>query len=131
MITISLKTDSDIPMYIQIYEYIKKEILAGRLSAPEKLPSARSLAAHLQVSRSTVDTAYEQLVAEGYVDAREKRGYFVNSITHMAGFTDSVVPDFSTESIYLLHRNFLSLIRMPLIPLIFLIPYGNPLAKTS
>ena len=98
MITISLKTDSDIPMYIQIYEYIKKEILAGRLSAPEKLPSARSLAAHLQVSRSTVDTAYEQLVAEGYVDAREKRGYFVNSITHMAGFTDSVVPDFSTES---------------------------------
>ena len=55
MITISLKTDSDIPMYIQIYEYIKKEILAGRLSAPEKLPSARSLAAHLQVSRSTVD----------------------------------------------------------------------------
>ena len=98
MITISLKTDSDIPMYIQIYEYIKKEILAGRLSAPEKLPSARSLAAHLQVSRSTVDTAYEQLVAEGYVDAREKRGYFVNSITHMTGFTDSVVPDFSTES---------------------------------
>ena len=93
MITISLKTDSDIPMYIQIYEYIKKEILAGRLSAPEKLPSARSLAAHLQVSRSTVDTAYEQLVAEGYVDAREKRGYFVNSITHMTGFTDSVVPE--------------------------------------
>ena len=120
MITISLKTDSDIPMYIQIYEYIKKEILAGRLSAPEKLPSARSLAAHLQVSRSTVDTAYEQLVAEGYVDAREKRGLQI-----------LLFRTFQPNPIYLLHRNFLSLIRMPLIPLIFLIPYGNPLAKTS
>ena len=98
MITISLKADSDTPMYIQIYDYIKKEILAGHLSAPEKLPSARSLAAHLQVSRSTVDTAYEQLVAEGYVDAREKRGYFVNSITHMAGFTDTSIPDFPKEA---------------------------------
>ncbi len=87
MITISLDENSGEPMYIQIYEYIKKEILSGRLSAPEKLPSARSLASHLQVSRSTVDTAYEQLVAEGYIDPREKRGYFVNPITHTQVFS--------------------------------------------
>lgn len=89
MITIPLEPDSDQPMYIQIYEYIKNEILTGRLSCPERLPSARSLAAYLQVSRSTVDTAYEQLVAEGYVDAKEKRGYFVNSIAHTQKFTVS------------------------------------------
>lgn len=89
MITISLNTDSDKPMYLQIYEYIKKEILTGRLSHPEKLPSARTLAENLQVSRSTVDTAYEQLVAEGYIDAKEKRGFFVNSITHTQHFTKS------------------------------------------
>ena len=77
MITILLHTGSGEPMYLQIYEYIKKEILSGRLSHPEKLPSARALAANLQVSRSTVDTAYEQLVAEGYIDAKEKRGVFV------------------------------------------------------
>lgn len=89
MITILLNTDSNIPLYQQIYQYIKSEILSGRLSHPEKLPSARSLAANLQVSRSTVDTAYGQLVAEGYIDAREKRGYFVNSITHTQNFTPS------------------------------------------
>lgn len=89
MITIPLRPDSGQPMYIQIYDYIKNEILSGRLSYPEKLPSARSLASHLQVSRSTVDTAYAQLVAEGYVDAKEKRGYFVNSITHTQRFTVS------------------------------------------
>lgn len=87
MITISLRTDSDKPMYLQIYEYIKKEILAGNLAYPEKLPSTRSLASYLQVSRSTVDTAYEQLVAEGYADAREKRGYFVNSVRYTQNFT--------------------------------------------
>lgn len=92
MITISFNTDSNMPLYQQIYNYIKKQILSGRLSHPEKLPSARSLAANLQVSRSTVDTAYSQLVAEGYIDAREKRGYFVNPITHTQNFTPSRDP---------------------------------------
>lgn len=90
MITISLNPDSPLPMYRQIYEYIKKEILSGRLSHPDKLPSVRSLAVFLQVSRSTVDTAYEQLVAEGYVESKEKRGYFVNPMTHIQNFTSSL-----------------------------------------
>ncbi len=89
MITIPLDSHSRTALYIQIYEYIKKEILNANLHAGEKLPSARSLAANLQVSRSTIDTAYEQLVAEGYIHAREKRGYFVNSITHMQQFAAS------------------------------------------
>ena len=67
-------------MYLQIYEYIKQEILAGHLQANEKLPSARGLAANLQVSRSTVDSAYEQLVAEGYVYSLPKKGFFVADI---------------------------------------------------
>jgi GntR family transcriptional regulator/MocR family aminotransferase len=86
MITISLDSNSSLPMYRQIYEYIKEEILSGTLSFPEKLPSSRSLASFLQVSRSTVDTAYEQLVAEGYIEAKEKRGFYVNSITHTTNF---------------------------------------------
>lgn len=83
MITIPLDPHCRTPLYIQIYEYIRQEILRTQLHAGEKLPSARSLAANLQVSRSTVDTAYEQLVAEGYVEAKEKRGFFVSPITHM------------------------------------------------
>lgn len=86
MITIPLDTHNQTPMYIQIYEYIKQEILGAKLRAGEKLPSARSLAANLEVSRSTVDTAYEQLVAEGYVEAKEKSGFFVNSITYLQQF---------------------------------------------
>ena len=86
MITIPLDTQSTNPMYIQIYEYIRREILNASLLAGEKLPSSRSLAANLQVSRSTVDTAYEQLVAEGYLEAKEKRGFFVNPITHIQQF---------------------------------------------
>ncbi len=80
MLAILLDPASEKAMYIQIYEYIKEEILSGRLAYHEKLPSARSLAAFLQVSRATVDTAYEQLVAEGYVEPKPKRGYFVNSL---------------------------------------------------
>lgn len=87
MITITIDPASKIPMYRQIYEYIKREILTGALSYPEKLPSSRSLSSYLGVSRSTVDTAYEQLVAEGYVDARQKSGYFVTPVTHMQKFS--------------------------------------------
>lgn len=82
MLTFSLDNKSDEPMYHQIYSYVKEEILSGRLSCGEKLPSARELAGYLSVSRNPVDTAYEQLVAEGYVYSLPKRGYFVNQITY-------------------------------------------------
>lgn len=92
MITIPIDTQSKQAIYIQIYEYIKAEILCGNLSASTKLPSTRSLAANLQVSRSTVDTAYDQLVAEGYVEPKEKRGYFVTTITHIQQFNSGLTP---------------------------------------
>ncbi len=43
----------------------------------ERLPSTRSLAEYLQVARSTVDYAYDQLLSEGYIEARPYKGYFV------------------------------------------------------
>lgn len=72
-----LRTGEGKCLYEQIYEHIRKEIREGKLLAGEKLPSTRSLAEYLQVSRSTVDYAYEQLLSEGYVEARPYRGYFV------------------------------------------------------
>lgn len=77
-IHIQLDTKSGRTLYEQIYEYIREEIRAGRLLQDEKLPSARFLAEYLQVSRTTVDMAYGQLVAEGYLAARPKRGYYVS-----------------------------------------------------
>lgn len=67
-------------MYEGLYRCIRDDILAGRLSPGEKLPSKRALARHLEVSKITVEAAYGQLVAEGYLAAREKVGYFVESV---------------------------------------------------
>jgi len=76
-IHIRLDAGSGKTLYEQIYEYIREEIRTGRLLQGERLPSARFLSDYLQVSRTTVDMAYGQLVAEGYLTARPKRGYFV------------------------------------------------------
>lgn len=78
-IHIQLHSKSDKTLYEQIYEYIRNEIRAGSLLQNEKLPSARYLADYLQVSRTTVDMAYGQLVAEGYLEAKPKRGYYVSA----------------------------------------------------
>lgn len=82
-LTINLEADSKKPLYEQIYEYIKLEIQTGNLLPHEKLPSARALASHLQVSRSTIDLAYSQLVSEGYVEAVPCKGYFVSQIEEL------------------------------------------------
>ena len=61
-ITMNLKSRSKIPLYEQIYQYIKTDIQNGRIAYREKLPSTRALSKHLEVSRSTVELAYEQLL---------------------------------------------------------------------
>lgn len=82
-IHIQLHPKSDKTLYEQIYEYIRNEIRTGHLLQNEKLPSTRFLAEYLQVSRTTVDMAYGQLVAEGYLEARPQRGYFVCAVDNL------------------------------------------------
>lgn len=79
-LTIPVDLNSKVHLYEQIYEYIRNEILEGRLTQGEKLPSSRALAMHLQISRSTINLAYEQLVAEGYMEAVPYKGYFISKI---------------------------------------------------
>ncbi len=74
-----LNRKDDIPLYHQLYEYIKKEIVSSRVEVNDKLPSIRSLAAYLNVSRNTVDMAYQQLLAEGYVESKPKSGLYVTN----------------------------------------------------
>ncbi len=76
-LTLFLEPGSKRKLYEQIYDYMVTEIRTGRLLVGERLPSTRSLAEFLSVSRSTVDLAYDQLQAEGYIEARPYRGYFV------------------------------------------------------
>lgn len=65
------------PLYIQLYEYIKTEITSGLLKPDSKLPSIREASSTLNLSKTTIENAYSQLVAEGYIDNLPKRGYFV------------------------------------------------------
>ena len=74
---IPLSSQDPRPLYEQIYQYIKGEIRNGGLKPMKKLPSSRELAKSLRGSRSTTQSAYEQLVAEGYLEASSRRGYFV------------------------------------------------------
>lgn len=75
--TIDLKHNSKKAMYIQLYDYIKNEIIVEQLKANEPIPSVRKLALHLGISRNTVETAYQQLLAEGYIYSQPQKGYFV------------------------------------------------------
>ena len=65
----------DSPKYIQIYEQFKRFIEQGDILAGQKLPTIRQLADSLQVSRNTTLTAYEQLVAEGYIRGEGRKGF--------------------------------------------------------
>ena len=67
--------------YYALYLALRGDVLAGNIKSGEKLPSKRSLAEHLGVSVITVQTAYEQLLAEGYVVSRERRGYFAAEVS--------------------------------------------------
>ncbi len=93
-----LDMESGKRLYVQIYEYIKSEIRGGRLLCGEKLPSTRILAENLQVSRSTVDLAYEQLVSEGYLEAKAGSGYYVGQVEELYGFSSMLQDSTSVKA---------------------------------
>lgn len=80
MLTYDLEQRGGLARYDYLYRCIKEDILSGRLAAGERLPSKRALARHLEIGVVTVETAYAQLTAEGYLRPEEKRGYFVNPV---------------------------------------------------
>ncbi|KUP91126.1 MocR-like pyridoxine biosynthesis transcription factor PdxR [Tritonibacter horizontis] len=86
--TFFLNPDAQGTLQAQIQEMIAAGILSGRFRAEEKLPSSRKLAAHLGVSRITVTLAYTELVANDYLSARGRSGFFVSE-------TAPVPPTFS------------------------------------
>ncbi len=81
MLTYEISKQPGQPLYEQLYRCIQKDIRQGKLIAGEKLPSKRSLAQHLSISVATVENAYNQLLAEGYLQAKAKSGYYVAKIT--------------------------------------------------
>jgi len=80
MLTYELKKAPGVPLYEALYRCIRSDILSGVLKANQKLPSKRALCANLKVSKITVETAYSQLLSEGYIRSQEKVGYFVEEV---------------------------------------------------
>ena len=81
MQTYTLDRSGASPLYEQLYRALKADILSGVLPGGSRLPSGRALAEHLGLSRVTVETAYAQLLAEGYLTSRPRAGYFVEQLT--------------------------------------------------
>lgn len=75
-----IDTKSERPIYEQIYGQIRDKIMSGEWEFNRKLPSSRQLAGNLQISRNTVEQAYQQLYAEGYLCSRPRSGYYVERI---------------------------------------------------
>ncbi len=80
MLTYSFENRGSESLYEYLYNQIKNDIIANKLTPDTKLPSKRTLAKHLNVSTVTVETAYQQLIAEGYIYSVAKSGYFVSQV---------------------------------------------------
>ena len=74
-----ISQNSGVPIYQQISDYFRDEILEGRIGQSEYLPSIRGLAKELKISVITTIKAYEQLESEGLVTAVQGKGYYVNA----------------------------------------------------
>ena len=72
--------DSKTPIYQQIYEQLKRDILTGNIPVNARIISTRALARELQVGRNSVENAYDQLRLEGYITSKPGAGYIVNKL---------------------------------------------------
>ena len=80
MLTYSFDNTGSDSLYEHLYKCIKNDILSGELAPDYKLPSKRSFAKNLGISTITVENAYAQLIAEGYIYSLPKKGYYVTDI---------------------------------------------------
>lgn len=113
MDSVMLNTDSQEPLYIQLYHFFRTQIEQGRLHPGEKIPSIRGLAKNLSVSKITVEKAYQQLLSEGYIENGNRSRYTVNplelTVFKPAGPFPTLKPPTSEEAIKKpLHYDFAS-----------------------
>ena len=80
MLTYELKREKGLPLYESLYRCIRDDILTGNLRAGERLPSKRAFASQLGISAVTVESAYAQLMVEGYIASRPRSGFYVSDM---------------------------------------------------
>ncbi len=84
MLLIKLEKSTDTPLYEQIYDQIRRDITDGKLPVGMKLPSKRKLGEFLDVSQTTIELAYAQLAAEGFISSKPRKGFYVQAIEELA-----------------------------------------------
>ena len=100
MLTYSFTNKGSDSLYEYLYKCIKNDILLGNLDVDEKLPSKRSFAKNLGISVITVENAYEQLMAEGYIYSIPKKGFYVADLRELNLTKDSsTAPDTTSLSL--------------------------------
>lgn len=77
-ISYQLNKAENVPLYLQLYQQIRAAILQQELTLGDKLPSKRYLSEHLQISQNTIESAYQQLIAEGYIESKSRSGFYVS-----------------------------------------------------
>lgn len=91
MLTYSFEQMGTRSLYEHLYKCMRDDILMGTLISGDKLPSKRSFAKHLGISVITVENAYAQLMAEGYIYSIPKKGFYVSSMDNFMGYVDPQV----------------------------------------
>ena len=100
MLTYNFANKGSDSLYEYLYKCIKNDIILENLDVHEKLPSKRSFAKNLGISVITVENAYEQLMAEGYIYSIPKKGFYVADLRELnLTKTHSVGPDNALLSI--------------------------------
>lgn len=99
MLTYSFENKGKDSLYEFLYKSIRDDILSEKLIKQEKLPSKRALAEHLGISTITVENAYNQLVAEGYIYSKPKSGYYVSPIASPAIYTTPDKNRYTAEAV--------------------------------
>ncbi len=91
-LTTALDAASGVPLYEQLYRSLADEMRSGVLPAGTRMPGKRRLASELSVSVNTVDAAYQMLAAEGYLEARERSGFYVQEYLALPGRLETSAP---------------------------------------
>ncbi|WP_243715868.1 PLP-dependent aminotransferase family protein [Macrococcus brunensis] len=94
---LTYKFTEDTFLYQQLYQFIKQDILSGKLIQNEKLPSKRKLSQHLNLSGTTIEIAYQQLLDEGFIYSKPQVGYFVETIATLNSAPENRIEDRQPE----------------------------------
>ncbi|PSL24413.1 GntR family transcriptional regulator [Planomicrobium soli] len=84
MLMFQLRRADTTPLYQQLYQEIKNAIISGTISVETKLPSKRKLADYLAISQTTVELAYGQLLAEGFIESKPRKGFYAQPVEELA-----------------------------------------------